>query len=146
MTQQRRPGGGRKPDDGNVVRFPAVQGVEADALKVPPPDLPEGQQPYWRRLAPIAIAQGTLVDSTTPGFRELCELLLFKDEVSLRLQRFGSDGKSGAERLRNYGRLARQADATLARFKLTAFGKPAVSTNKPAAGNPFAALFTKDSR
>lgn len=141
-----------------MLAFPGGAGAGApagaSALLDPPEDLSGVERQsalggglatakdFWRRLAPHAIAQGTLVSATVPGFRELCELMALKEEVWARLQRFGSDGKTGAERLRNYTKLSQRLDATLGRFKLTAFGKPAndgVPNQKPGA-NPFAQL------
>lgn len=78
----------------------------------------------WRRYAPLAIDQGTLTPSTVPGFRELCEQLALKEELAAKMARFGIDGKSGRDRLKDYARIAQRVDASLARFKLTAFGKP----------------------
>ncbi|OFW37638.1 MAG: hypothetical protein A3J29_06080 [Acidobacteria bacterium RIFCSPLOWO2_12_FULL_67_14b] len=125
------------------------------ALLEPPADLPDvssspalpgvvltSQQVYWRRWAPHAIEQRTLTPATAAGFRELCEVAAFKDELAARLQRFGIDGKAGAERMRTYTRLSQRLDAALGRFKLTAFGKPADGgggrRQEPGAVNPFA--------
>lgn len=125
-------------------------GPELLALREPPADLPAAiaapglgvaltsQAEFWRRYAPLAIDQRTLVPATVPGFRELCELAAFTEELAARLRKFGSEGKAGSERMRNYTRLSQRLDQAFARFKLTAFGKPADGggQKKPAA-NPF---------
>ena len=133
----RRPGGGRKPDD---VVLPFRPKPDVAQLKDPPEGLTDAQQLHWRRLAPLALEQGTLVEATGPGFRELCELLALKDELWAKLARFGSESKSGLERMRSYTRLSARVDSALARFKLTAFGKPAARQAESKKANPFAGL------
>lgn len=94
----------------------------------PAPGLDAGVLPsekdFWRRYAPAAIDQQTLVPATVHGFRELCELAAFKEEYAARLAKYGSDGKTGDQRMRMYTKLSQRLDAAMARFKLTAFGKP----------------------
>jgi hypothetical protein len=82
------------------------------------------QAEIWRRLAPLATDQGTLTAFSVPGFRELCQQLVLKDELWSKIMRFGIEGKSGRDRQKDYARIAQRVDASLARFKLTAFGKP----------------------
>lgn len=143
-----RTGAGRPRKDSNVVGFPGGASIggnaappappsdETRALGEPPADLPELQQAHWRSLAPLAIEQRTLVPATVPGFRELCQLLAFKEELASRVAKFGSEAA-----LKHYTKLSPRVDAALARFKLTAFGKPAdgAKQGKPAQ-NPFAQL------
>jgi hypothetical protein len=144
-----RTGAGRPRKDSNVVGFPGGASIggsaappappsdETRALVDPPGDLPDPQQLHWRALAPLAIEQRTLVPATAPGFRELCQLLAFKEELARDMAKFGT----GGTRLKEYTKLSPRVDAALARFKLTAFGKPAdgAKHGKPAM-NPFAQL------
>ena len=130
-----------------------VSAEEAAALLEPPADLPDvsaspalpgmiltSQRAYWLRWAPHAVDQRTLTPATAAGFRELCEVAAFKEDVAVRLQKFGSDGKSGAERMKQYTRLSQRLDACLGRFKLTAYGKPmdGGGSSKKAPSNPWA--------
>lgn len=162
-----RPGSGPKPKRRrNVVDFPAGSSSSAssiaageaaarESLLEPPADLRDGrpapgvdagllpsEKDFWRRYAPSAIEQGTLVPATVHGFRELCELAAFKEEYAARLAKYGSDGKTGADRMRMYTRLAQRLDVALARFKLTAFGK-AADGGGAAAGKPSANRFAQ---
>jgi len=156
----RRVGSGRKPGKGKTLAFPGggatghapAPAADVAVLAEPPADLPPAlavaiagmtpltsQADLWRRYAPSAIEQRTLIPATVAGFRELVELAAFKEEMAARIARFGSDGKSGSERMRTYTRLSQRLDAALARFKLTAFGKPADGgAKKPVATNPWA--------
>jgi hypothetical protein len=126
--------------------------AERQALLEPPAVLPSSievpghgaipsPQDFWRQWAPLALEQRTLVPATVPGFSELCELASFKAEVAARLRKFGSQGKEGDARQKQYAKLSQRVDATLGRFKLTAFARPAdgSAAKKPAA-NPFAVV------
>jgi phage terminase small subunit len=113
---------------------------DPDHLAEPPDDLSRNQQEVWRRLACHAIAQRTLTPTTVPGFRELCEQFVVKQALFRRMERFGlaSDKAEGARK--RYEKMAQRVDSTLARFKLTAFGKPVdgASAAKKAGTNPWA--------
>jgi hypothetical protein len=146
----RRPGSGRKPK--NVLGFPGgkpVAGIAASVvapadlavLAMPPADLRPAEQALWKLYALHAIEQRTLVPATVAGFRELVEVFVLKDDLHAKIQKFGTDGKSGQDRLRTYTRLSQRLDAALARYKLTAFGKPMDSGGggaKKAPANPWA--------
>lgn len=96
---------------------------------------------FWRQWAPLAVDQRTLIPATVPGFSELCELASFKAEIAARLRKFGSQGKEGDARQKQYAKLSQRVDTTLGRFKLTAFAKPAdAGGKKTPAANPFAQL------
>ena len=96
----------------------------AELLEVPPSDLPAPQRAFWRLWAPHAIAQQTLVPSTVAGFRELCEQHAMKTSLAKKINRLGTCSADAERLLKHYEKLAQRLDATLARFKLTAFGKP----------------------
>lgn len=100
---------------------PATDGTLAE----PPADLKGQQRDIWRELAPYAVQQGTLIASTVAGFRELCEQLAFKRSVAAAITRRGAGRKDAESSHRIYARLAQRVDASLARFKLTSYGKPA---------------------
>jgi phosphopantetheinyl transferase len=65
------------------------------------------------------------VPATLPGFRELCEQADLKRQVDKRLRKIGATTEAADGLLRHQVKLAQLLDARLARFKLTAFGKPA---------------------
>jgi hypothetical protein len=119
---------------------PAADPSELADLANPPKNLPAAERRFWRLYAPHAIEQRTLVPATIAGFRELCEVFVIKEDLHAKIVQYGTDGKSGQERLRTYTRLSQRLDAALARYKLTAFGKPmdqGSGAKKPAA-NPWA--------
>lgn len=58
--------------------------------------------------------------------------------LAAKINHLGADTKEAAPYLLSYLKLAQRVDASLARFKLTAFGKPAVSDKPQPAANPWA--------
>jgi hypothetical protein len=94
-------------------------------LVAAPADLTERQQAFWRLYAGYAIEQGTLVPATVAGFRELCEQFALKQAIVEQIEKVKPHTKRAEVHLRTYVKLAQRLDATLARFKLTSFGKPA---------------------
>ena len=143
-----RVGAGRKPKKASVVGMDGQRFVPAPALPVsvaghpllePPADLREPQATVWRTLAPHAIAQQTLVQATVRGFRELVEQAVLKQQIAdlILAPKPGTDVDA---LLRHYTKLAQRLDSTLARFRLTAMGKPEPSAQvKPKAASPWAA-------
>jgi phage terminase small subunit len=119
--------------------------AEDASLLEPPADLIPAQQEFWRRWAPFAIEQRTLVPATVAGFRELCEQFVLKAAIARRLQRLGPGSEKALSTMRSYVQLAQRLDSTLARFKLTGFGKPADSGGRArqAATNPWAQVAGK---
>lgn len=109
-----------------VVEIVSTPASDAIDLTTPPADLPEAQHAFWRRYAPAAIEQLTLVPSTVAGFRELCERFVLKETLAARIASFklGAASKSADALLRQYVKLAQRVEASLKEFKLTAFGKP----------------------
>src|SRR5687767_4127776 len=109
-----RPGSGRKPGSRNnksgvVLGMdgarrpraelpaptdpPAVTDAAHDSpLLEPPDDLSEAEQTCWRKLAPRAMRQRTLTDAEAPGFRELCQVFVMKEQVAARIAK----AKAGA--------------------------------------------------
>jgi hypothetical protein len=118
--------------------------VGDDPLLAPPADLPPAQQDFWRIYAPYAIEQRTLVAATVAGFRELCEQFALKQTIARGIQRLGAGSSKAEGRMRNYVKLAQRLDATLARFKLTGFGKPVDAGGARKAGtSPWAQVASK---
>lgn len=150
-----RVGAGRKPrgDKGVVIGMdgqrrpsvaasvalgPAPEDAAAHPLVTPPEGLPDGQQPIWRGLAPHAIAQATLVPATVRGFRELCELVLLKQQIADAIVAAGAATSGMDALLRHYTKLSQRLDAVLARYRLTAAGKPESTAAKPKKASPWA--------
>lgn len=136
MDGTRRP----EPAVDELLWPPAPEAAVVD-LAIPPEDLPEAQQAFWRRYAPAALEQQTLVCSTLLGFRELCEQFALKQTLAARITSYklGAASKSADRLLRQYVKLAQRIDASLGRFKLTAFGKPVLpmTTRRPVVSNPW---------
>ena len=150
-----RVGAGRKPGSRSAVVLgmdgvrrsdgmvsPAAAAPEDAALLTPPKDLPRDQRKYWTRYAPLAAAQRTLVPAHLPGFRELCEQAAFKDALAKQIRKLKPESQASSETLRHYEKLVQRLDATLARFRLTAFGKPAdpAGAARKATASPWAAV------
>jgi hypothetical protein len=146
-----RPGSGRKPGSKNGIVLahvsraamalpPALSVEEASSLLVAPSDLPAGAQACWTAHAAHALAERTLTPATAGGFRQFCEQWAFLADLSSRIQVLGAATKEADPYLKMYVRLSQRVDASLARFKLTAFGKPAVSEKPKPAANPWGAF------
>lgn len=148
-----RPGAGRKPKpkdavvigmDGirrEVPAVPVLSVEEQSALTAPPDGLTEKQQAFWRRWAPHAIEQGTLIPATVAGFRELATQYVIKEEMEAGLAILGVVNGDADRLLKRYEKIVQRVDASLARFKLTAFGKPAgdgTRAKKATAPSPWA--------
>lgn len=132
---------GVRRHDGHVAPALAVAAEDASLL-VPPRDLPRDQRKYWVRYAPLAIAQQTLIPAHIPGFRELCEQAAFKDALAKQIRKMKPESPAASETLRHYEKLVQRLDATLARFRLTGFGRPASTSAaaRKAAASPWAAV------
>lgn len=144
-----RVGSGKKPEK---PRFVTVDGG-LSPLAVAPDELREEFRPFWNSWAKVAIERETLNEATACGFMELCELHHEKGQIKATLDEQGRtyvkpipdpDGGMSHELkahplMSKYLQLAKQVDSMMARFKLTAFGKPEVGGKKrPAATNAWA--------
>ena len=159
-----RTGAGRKPKEDrprrpqrppNVVAIDGGRAGEETVSGIPPKDLPEDQQEFWRRNAPRAIAAGTLTPQSIEAFLLLCELDAEKRATKSTLDKDGRtyldvtvDG-SGQEHsslkahplTTSYRQLAQRVEGLLARFGLAPFGKPiAGSRAKSSTVSPWAAI------
>lgn len=149
-----RVGAGRKPGQKKVKVLgfrnpnqpawtptaPSAPSVDA-AVADPPADLGESAKVFWREWAPHAIEQGTLTEAQVAGFRELCEQLVVKRALWDRMETLGPASAEADRILKRYEKMAQRVDASLARFRLTSFGKPMgeAKPRKPAA-NPWASI------
>jgi phage terminase small subunit len=154
-----RPGAGRKPnpkdgDGRNVLamperraavppQIPVLDDADKQALLEAPAELPVDAQPVWKRWASHAIAERTLTPATAAGFRQFCEQWAYLEKLAAKINHLGADTKEAAGYLLNYLKLAQRVVSSMARFKLTAFGKPAVSDKPKAAANPWAQVVGK---
>lgn len=145
----RRVGSGRKAKSkpATVIPFNGPQGaaaIDADdygTLVKPPDDLvDEVARQFWETYAPHALAERTLAMTTVAGFRQLAEMWAYDRRLTDRIQVLGPASREAEGPMRTWLRLSQRIDASLARFKLTAFGKPAGHERPRASTNPFAAL------
>lgn len=112
-------------------------------LLEPPGDLCESAQGVWREYARFAIEQLTLTEATVAGFRQLCQQWAYLVDVEQAIQSAGAGTKEAEPFLRTYLKLAQRLDSSLARFRLTAFGKAAVTEKPKKAANPWAQVLPK---
>jgi hypothetical protein len=148
----KRVGAGRKPSSGKVVNIdrkpradvlpPSMQGgappqaattstpapPSTTDLHEPPADLSDPRKAFWRDWAPKAIAAGTLNDATVLGFRELSEQYVIKESLAKAVD---NGGAGYEDNVKLWLKATQRLDASMARFKLTAFGKPETK-QKPA--------------
>jgi len=130
------------------VSGPAPKDALSSPLAEPPADLPEKCAAEWRKWAPHAVSQGTLVPATVQGFRQLAELSVMTEEVSAAIREWREEKNgyvmSGAAwapqpLIQRYSWLAQRLEAAMARYRLTAQGKPEPSAvAKPKAASPWA--------
>lgn len=113
------------------------------ALREPPAELVGAGAEFWRLWAGHAITERTLSPATAAGFRELCEQAALTAAIHAKIQKLKPDNKKADPYLKTYIKLSQRLDASLARFKLTAFGKPAVSDKPKPAANPWAQVAGK---
>lgn len=116
---------------------------ERAALCKPPKGLSGAEHAAWTRFAEQALAERTLTPTTVPGFVELCRQSAYVSEIDATIQRLGIGTKEAEPYLKQYVRLAQRYDASLARFKLTAFGKPVAAEKPKQAANPWAQVARK---
>ena len=151
-----RPGSGRKPGPQGprvLVGMPSRQPVvtvpiapvdegERQRLLTAPDGLSKEAQLVWIKLAEHAIAERTLTPATAAGFAQLCQQWVYLDALDKKIQHLGPDTKEASPYFQTWKAVVMRVDASLARFKLTAFGKPATKEKPKAAVNPWAQLGT----
>ena len=125
---------------------------------IAPEDLPLLGREFWHRYAALAVEAGTLTPRTIPGFRWLCETYTEMREIEALIKEQGRtfikctiDGAGNEhQELKKHphttdlNKLRKDVDQGMARFCLTAFGKPAGgAVKKPAAANPWSKVAGK---
>jgi hypothetical protein len=161
-----RPGAGRKPKGDKPVRDRTVRVLQMPYTVLPPAWAPPpmdqapetdsplvaprfdcyaDEQSVWMALAPWAIAQGTLDEARIPGFRKLCHELFLAQTLKAELDRLGPSSAEGVRILKPYLDVSKALDASLMKFRLTAFGKAMdPGKSKPVApANPWASMARK---
>jgi len=143
-----RPGAGRKKKAAHLKiahgtatiaeRLAAASGPaedQPDAVTMPD-DLSPLQIEHWKELAPIAVRERTLTETTRPAFLLLCKNRANLDDYNGILETDGytietEQGTKAHPLLTARDRMVKIIDAQMARFKLTPFGKE-VPTGAPA--------------
>lgn len=150
-----RPGSGRKGKPkgqaGVVLTMPERIGSVGEAstvctetngatLLVAPDGVSLEVQAIWAQWAPHAIAERTLSSATAAGFRQLCQHWVYVAALAKKIDHLGPDTKEATGYLLTYLKAGQRLDTLLARFKLTAFGKPAIAEKPKPKANPWAAV------
>lgn len=121
------------------VEVPVLTASEQAFLVEPPASvLHEKAQACWRKFAGHAIRERTLTTATVGGFEQLCQQWAYIDDLNVKIQLLGPGTQDADPFLKSFVRLSQRLDGSLARFKLTAFGKPATAETPKAAVNPWA--------
>jgi len=115
----------------------AASPVDPVGLASPPEDLSEARKAFWREWSQRAIAAGTLTDETLLGFRELSEQYVIKANLAKAVE---EQAPGWGESLKLWTKVTQRVDSSMARFKLTALGKPDTKKPKAPAANPWAAV------
>ena len=80
---------------------------------------------------------------TSAGFQKFCVLWAIAKRIEARMALLGVDTKDGSPYLKDYIALTPKLDSAMRCFKLTAFGKPAISEKPKPAANPWAGVVQK---
>jgi hypothetical protein len=132
-----RANAGRKPKsprervlDGTATSAERELAINPPPIKrVPRPlDLTSGQRDIWDSLSPLASFERTLTNSTTPAFRDLCELIALRAEMSKQIALEGLTvetplGQKAHPLLAQFRGLQQRIEAGMVRFRLAPFGK-----------------------
>ncbi|MGV3516162.1 hypothetical protein [Luteitalea sp.] len=114
-----RVGTGPKPSAKRTTLAPV-------APVIAPADLTDAERAQWDRLAPTAVAMGTLVPETVPGFRLLVEVAAERVATAGIIAGHGRIGSGGAHPLLTHLRqLTQRLESLLARYRIAAMGRPA---------------------
>lgn len=122
---------------------PAVSGEVKEGLLAAPYWLSEGAKGCWERWAGEAIAERTLTPATAAGFTLMCQRADYVAKLGVRIDTLGADTQDAVPYLNIYSNMSQKLETSLARFKLTAFGKPATSDKPKAAANPWGEVAAK---
>ena len=143
-----RQGSGRKPtlafDKRKKSQRAGWQPAEgSEALREPPDDLgPDTARAIWRAQSPRALHQLTLTDDTAGAFARLCEQWSEADRIYRELRRAKPDSAKYRSGIKVWLALQQRLDASLGRFRLTAYGKPVLEPKQAPKHetNPFVAF------
>lgn len=121
---------------------PAIDEALVDPLAEPPADLglSEAAQAAWRRLAPYAIQERTLIASRIPGFAKLCERWAYCAAFEKRVGEIGVTAAESDRLLKRLNDYSKLLNGSLGDFNLRSFGKPVAPDKPKANANPFAKL------
>jgi hypothetical protein len=89
------------------------------------------------------VAERTLTPATAAGFGQMCERWAYVSVIAARIETLGAGTQEAVPYLSVYDRMAQKLEGSLARFKLTAFGKPATSDKPKPAANPWEQVAAK---
>lgn len=133
-------GNRRSPD---VELPPAITAEERASLLEPPDDLSPMERRCWKELAPKAVQRDTLVPANEAGFRALCGLMAQVKIYDAKIALVGPDTLDALPFQKERRAWAKDLNAALKDFKLTAFGKPETSGKPKATANPWASMAAK---
>ncbi len=160
----RRIGSGRKPGKAWAGRgvVLGLDGIRQLQPPVPPQDLPPAisaaaktgllRAPtklhpdagvYWELWAQEAIDLRMLTPATAAGFAEVCQRAAFVGKIGDKIEMLGADTQDAIPYLGLYDRMAQKLEVSLARFGLTAFGKPVTSDKPKPVESPWAQVAVK---
>jgi phage terminase small subunit len=114
---------------------PAGESIAAPTSIAMPDDLSPLQIEHWKELAPLAIIERTLNDTTRHAFTLLCKNRANLDAYNDILDTDGytietEQGTKAHPLLTARDRMVKIIDAQMARFKLTPFGKEVPTATK----------------
>lgn len=125
-----------------VLAHVAEPPVAAVRIPEPPGNLTLDELAEWNELAPLALKEGTLTDSTRLALRDLCQARVLKDRLLRTVGDQGdvvlaSTGNLAAHPLlTRFTTLFQRVEAGMMRFKLAPIGKELTEPEKPT--DPFA--------
>jgi len=114
----RRPRVGSMPDAGRVTM--ASTGRRNRKAKA------RGVDAVYDELAPLAVAQGTLIPATEYEFRELCDLVVMHRQTRERLRRMRTVDAKWHQLQRTFDMLTRRLETKLRSFCLAPMGRALV--------------------
>lgn len=113
------------------------------AVPLPPGNMTLDELAEWNELAPRAMKEGTLTESTVLALRDLCQARVLKDKLLRKIGDLGdvvlaSNGNLAANPLLSrFTTLLQRVEAGMVRFKLSPMGKE-ISQPAEKAPDPFA--------
>lgn len=114
--------------------------AKSDRCPPAPRYLSEGARIEWKRIAPVAWAQGTLAKADVRAFALLCECLHSENEARAYIAKHGHSDELGRTRpeARAMAQARSQAVSLLKEFALTARSRTNVELTPKEDADPFA--------